>query len=125
MNKSKQKGTAFETKLVKLFKEHGVKAERLPLNGAADQGDICVTYSNGKVQIIEAKSHKSFTRKDQRAWLKQAEKEGENYRETHKDLDYIYPILIIDQYGKSLGSSLVCYDKQMMYLDDYIQTQLI
>ena len=40
MNKSKQKGTRAETKVVRYLEDHGIKARRKALAGSKDEGDI-------------------------------------------------------------------------------------
>lgn len=41
-NRAKQKGTSFETALVNWFGQQGIGAQRLPLTGNKDRGDVAV-----------------------------------------------------------------------------------
>jgi hypothetical protein len=58
MSKSKQKGTAAETAVVKYLKANGFpKAERRALTGALDKGDISGIFD----VVLEVKNHKTMT----------------------------------------------------------------
>ena len=58
MSKSKQKGTAAETAVVKYLKENGfTQVERRALQGSQDKGDI----SGIPNVVIEVKDHKTMT----------------------------------------------------------------
>lgn len=82
MNRPKAKGTAAETAVVRHAREHGFPgAERQPLHGAHDQGDI--TLCPGVV--IEVKSHKTAGTgqpgpKALSTWMDQTELERVNAR---------------------------------------------
>lgn len=57
MSKSKQKGTAFETAVVRFLQENGFPhAERAPLSGNKDRGDITGTPG----LVWECKNHKTL-----------------------------------------------------------------
>ena len=57
MSKSKQKGTAFETAVVRYLRDHGFTyAERAPLAGNKDRGDITGTPG----LVWECKNHKAL-----------------------------------------------------------------
>jgi hypothetical protein len=72
MSKSKQKGTAAETSVVKYLKENGfVHAERRALTGTNDKGDIT---GCGPV-VFEVKNHKAM---DLAGWLKELQTETVN-----------------------------------------------
>lgn len=68
MNPSKQKGTAFETALVRWFEARGILAKRIVLHGNKDEGDIDVGNFH-----IEAKNCNSISLS---AWIKEAEAES-------------------------------------------------
>lgn len=72
MSKAKQKGTAAETAVVKYLRDHGfIHAERRPLTGANDMGDIT---GCGPI-VFEVKNHKSL---DFSGWLKELQVETAN-----------------------------------------------
>jgi hypothetical protein len=73
-NPSKQKGTAYETRIVDWLLDHGHKAERRTLSGAADRGDIKI---EGHSITIEAKNCKAITLA---AWADELEAERINSR---------------------------------------------
>ena len=71
MNKSKQKGTSWESAIVKWLNENGWPiVERRTLSGAADKGDIV-----GLPVVVEAKAHKSYSFPE---WVREAEVEAKN-----------------------------------------------
>ena len=72
MSKARQKGTAAETAVVKWLRANGWKdADRHPLRGQADQGDIKAI----KNTVLEVKNHKSYSIP---AWLREVEVEKQN-----------------------------------------------
>ena len=72
MSKSKQKGTAAETAVVKYLKANGFpKAERRALTGALDKGDI----SGIDDVVFEVKDHKKM---ELSGWVKELEVEVDN-----------------------------------------------
>lgn len=78
MNKSKQKGTAFETAAVRYLREQlgSEHIMRQPLAGSKDLGDIAgVECGAGKV-VIECKAYASQPKLAQ--WLREAETERNN-----------------------------------------------
>lgn len=73
VNRSKQKGTAWESRIVSYLKEHGFPyAERRALSGALDKGDIALPGI-----CIEAKNAKAI---DLAGWMDEAVKEKANAR---------------------------------------------
>lgn len=72
MNKSKNKGTAAETAVVKFLQANGFPlAERRTLSGSQDKGDINVSPD----VVIEVKDHQAMALS---VWLDEAIVEGEN-----------------------------------------------
>lgn len=67
MNASKQKGTAFETALVRWLESQGIPAKRIVLHGNQDQGDVDAGLVN-----FEAKNCNSISLS---TWVKEAEVE--------------------------------------------------
>lgn len=72
LSKSKQKGTAAETAVVKYLKENGfTQVERRALQGSLDKGDI----SGIEGLVIEVKDHKKMILSE---WMKELEVEIDN-----------------------------------------------
>lgn len=71
MNKSKQKGTAWETQIVNYLTRLGFDAKRVVLHGREDQGDI---HIHGLPVIIEAKNEKTYKLSE---WADEADAERE------------------------------------------------
>ena len=80
-NPSKQRGTAWETGLVKYLREQGLDADRLRQTGKNDEGDIALRLRNRF--ILEAKA---TARVNLAGWISEAEIEAENYAK-HRGLD--------------------------------------
>lgn len=71
MNKSKARGTAWETRVVNFLRDHGFPyAERRALSGALDKGDVNVPGI-----VIECKAHKAL---DLAGWVDEMVKEKAN-----------------------------------------------
>jgi predicted GTPase len=126
VNKSKAKGTAFETKIVNAIKDCGVDAERIALGGANDCGDV-VTTMDWLTLVIEAKNYKTFTRKQVDEWRRQATVEAKNYT-ISRNLGFMnaaQPVLIVSQYGKSFNDSFVHMQEpdgcwMIKYMDEFL-----
>lgn len=74
-NRSKQKGTSFESLLVAYLQELGFDAERQVLHGNADQGDIRVRIPGGPGFNIEAKNCQTMSLG---TWVDEATNEARN-----------------------------------------------
>ena len=88
-NKSKKKGTEFESKFVRYLRDglDDERPERLALHGAQDHGDV------GHI-------HKQVTSKLVAEWREQTLAEREN-------TDADFALLVVDVYGKPMGQSQV------------------
>lgn len=103
----KQRGKTFETDLVKLFRERGYAAERLPLAGSKDEGDIAVWAWDG-IHIVECKAPGAGNAIDLSGWLKEAETEAANWVAARPYAEEaVTPILIIKARGKPLDQAYV------------------
>lgn len=76
-NRSKSKGTSFETSLVPTLQEYYPGAERRALSGAADKGDFILP---GASFALEAKNCKAMTLAE---WVKESEVEAKNLGVPH------------------------------------------
>lgn len=76
-NRSKQRGTAFET-LIKTYlqEQWSPDIDRLPLSGAFDRGDIGNFRVGGHLVALELKNH---SRLDLGTWIAEAQKEATHY----------------------------------------------
>ena len=70
MSKSKQKGTAAETAVVRYINQFGWNTERRALTGSADMGDI-----TGVPVVIEVKNHRVMKLAE---WVDEAKVEAAN-----------------------------------------------
>lgn len=103
--KNKRDGAAYETALVRFWREQGYDTERLRLNGVHDEGDLIVRQHVDLPRVVmEAKAGKNVR---PRAWFEEAKAEAKNYQK-HRDLkiDPI-PALAMKTHGKGIGESLV------------------
>ena len=118
-NPSKQKGTRAETRVVKYLTAHGLKAERKPLKGNKDEGDIQVYLGDTSdywlsLEVKTGKMTHNYSRKQLKEWLDQAIVEGSNCKQLC--------LLIIVRYGRKIEDAEVWWPglKRMMYLDEWI-----
>jgi hypothetical protein len=105
-NKSKQKGTAWETAVVNYFKEHDLYAHRLPLSGAVDKGDVEL-LANGKVITVQCKAAKAF---DLAGWLAATEAQS-------LAADTNHGVLIVKAPGKNISRAYV-----IQSFESYVRT---
>lgn len=80
-NPSKAKGTRAETNVVLYLNSHGLRAERRPLAGSADQGDLRVIMPDGTEVTAEVKAGKqtqNYPRSKVEDWRRQTLVEAEN-----------------------------------------------
>lgn len=75
MNRSKQKGTAFETAVTKYMKSYFPNVERRALQGAHDTGDIAGISIHGKPLVIECKNTKTLNISEH---MRELEREQQN-----------------------------------------------
>lgn len=94
-NKQKQKGTRFETAIVKELAKHNIKAERIAPHGNKDIGDILVENK----LMIEAKAYK------QKITLKQLKNFQEQTLKEIKNGGYKIGALVIKQAGSSIENA--------------------
>lgn len=71
MSASKQKGTAWETAIVKYLQPRWPHVERRTLGGTHDKGDVAGIPG----VVIEAKNERSY---NLASWMNEAEREGAN-----------------------------------------------
>lgn len=102
MNKPRNKGTRYESAVVKYLRKglEDERPERLALHGSKDVGDIGHIFAHGYEGIAECKAHKRFTTGDVAEWRQQALDERENG-------DSDFALLIVNQYNRPIGQSLV------------------
>lgn len=105
-NKSKAKGTAWETALVNYFRSKPWwRAERLTLSGKEDEGDIVVyPTDHERVVIVEAKAERQMNLS---AYVLEAEREASNYAK-HRDLEHVpHWIVVVKRRNKPAGQAYV------------------
>lgn len=102
MSKQREKGTRYESAVVKYLREglDDERPERLALHGSKDMGDIGHIFAHGYRGIAECKSHKRVTPGDIAEWRQQTVDERWN-----SDSDFA--LLIVNQYNKPMGQSQV------------------
>jgi len=105
-NRSKDKGTKFETATARYMSAHGIPAERVALHGTGDEGDLKATV-RGMALAIECKDRKRI---EAVRWMDEAEREALN---AGADV----PVLVVHRPGcgaAKAGGNLV-----VMRLDDF------
>lgn len=121
MSRSKRIGTRGESQVVAAFRTFGLEADRKPLKGSMDEGDIWVLLPNGKritVEVKTGKQTKGYSRTAKREWLRQTKEESENSGEEG--------FLIINSYGRSIMDSEVwsADGHSFWYLDEFVESIL-
>lgn len=102
--KNKRRGASWEIALRDWFRERGLNAERLRLNGALDEGDLIVN-DDGILTLIEAKDAQQF---DLSGWLKEVEVERVNYAGARGVAsDDVWPIVVIKRRGQPIENAYV------------------
>lgn len=79
-NRSKAKGTAFETQVCRYLRERlgDDRIERRALHGSQDLGDLYGLVAHGWAGIVECKSYKQWGRADVLRWRDETEAERLN-----------------------------------------------
>ena len=128
-NKSKAKGTAAETRVVKYMRAAGITCDRQPLKGNNDEGDIWFLPLNDKDQmkrIIEVKAGKQtvhVSRTVKENWLSQTKTEANNFARTQPHFPFVpQGWLIIAKHGANVADYEVWSADGMVfyYLDDFV-----
>lgn len=101
-NRSKERGTRYESAVVRYLREglEDERPERLALHGSKDIGDIGHIFAHGYQGIAECKSHRRVTPGDVAEWRRQTLDERENG-------DSDFALLVVNQYNRPMGQSLV------------------
>ena len=119
-NKSKQKGTAAETRIVNYLLAAGITADRQPLRGNGDQGDIIVTpppsseHSHIILEVKAGKQTQNYSRLEKKFWLKQTKVEARNAG--------LKGYLVIAKYGANIKDYEVWSESgyHFWYLDEFV-----
>lgn len=111
-NKSKAKGTRFETDVIEYLKSEGLKARRTALAGANDCGDGVVIAPNGIDHfVIEAKALREI---DLASGTRQAQVEAENFAKLEDLLYDPFPLLINKRRMKPVSEAYVTVPLHVM-----------
>lgn len=114
MNRSKAKGSLYETALVNYFRSKGWIADRLRQTGTEDEGDLAIRIPGDLIPVVvEAKAERQMNLS---SYIAQAEKEAQAYAR-HRELHVIPEWLaIVKRPNKPIGQSYV-----VITLDEYIR----
>lgn len=125
-NPSKAKGTRAETNVKLYLNSRGIYAERKPLAGSADEGDLCVILPDGTEVTAEVKAGKqtqNYPRSRIEDWKRQTLVESDNS-------GCPMSMLVIVRYKRRLSDAEVWLPNHqwldvnnpgwtMMYLDEF------
>lgn len=100
-NPSKQRGTAWETSLVRYMRDLGLDVDRLRQTGKNDEGDIALRTSGR--YILEAKA---TARLNLAGWIGEAETEAENYAK-HRGIEIPGFVVAYKRRQHSTGQSYI------------------
>ena len=131
VNKSKAKGTAAETRIVNYLRAAGINADRQPLKGNNDEGDIWFVNKRGsnRKKILEVKAGKqtaNYSRGTRADWLRQTYTERHNATRTFGYMPDGY--LVVAKHGANIADYEVwtALDAEntssiFYYLDDFVR----
>ena len=100
---NKQKGSKFETDVMKYLRKLGHFAERLAKAGAADEGDI-VTIIAGQTYILECKNRKAMSLPQ---FWDEAQTEAANYAKARGMQDNPLAFVIVKRRNASIEDAWV------------------
>ena len=118
VNRTKDKGTRAETKVVNFLTEAGLRAMRVAQKGNKDQGDVHIIGGHGCVSaVLEVKGGKQtskYGRKQFEDWVEEARTEAAN-------VGNVRGFLIIAKHGSSTKDYQVWDDeaKRFWFLDQF------
>lgn len=96
-------GSIFEIESVKLLRELGVDADRLPKNGRLDEGDLVVRRPSG-LFVVEAKARRQRTTQlTLGSYFAEAIVEAEHYALARKLIKCPIPTVFLKRPDKSIG----------------------
>ena len=100
MSVQREKGTRFETAVVRYLREalEDERPERRALHGSRDMGDIAHVFAHGAEGIVECKSVKIWGRKLLSEWQAQTLDEREN-------ADADFALLVVKNFNHSVGEA--------------------
>ena len=110
---NKQKGSKFETDVMKYLRKLGHFAERLAKAGANDEGDI-VTIIAGQTYILECKNRKSI---DLPQFWAEAQTEAANYAKARGLLDSPLAFVIVKRRQHGVEKAWVIQDLDQWLVD--------
>jgi len=111
----KRRGATFEIQLTALFRKFGYRAERLPLTGKHDEGDIAAVVDDTTIHVVECKAPGAGNAIDLAGWLREAETEAANYVTARRPVADVVPVLVIKARGKGLHDAYVV----KRFIDEY------
>lgn len=102
---SKVKGSRYERDVREWLRGRGYPAERLPLAGVEDEGDIVLPITWDRTDILELKAE---NRIDLPGYLRELKRERENYAK-HRSLDpdHVGGVVVIKRRLANVGQSYV------------------
>lgn len=114
MSYAKQKGTSYETAIVKYLIEHGfVSARRIALAGANDKGDIHIGTPNKPDFVIECKNYaKELTYTQIENFYEEAFTEYKNATDNQEIKHTYYALLFVKRINLGISDSWVCWKNE-------------
>lgn len=112
-NPSRRTGSEWETRLEGYLRGRFGNAERMPLSGVNDQGDLFFHWQ-GRAFVIEAKAERKINLS---AYVTEAKAEAQNWWNKRKaQWPMPHPIAIVKRRNHSVGKSYV-----VLELDEFVR----
>ena len=103
----KKRGRSFEADLTRLLRDAGYNAERVPLAGKNDEGDVVVAFPHDW-ELIECKAPGKDGAIDLSGWLREADTEAKNWALARGIRpEAVTPFLVIKARGKPITEAYV------------------
>lgn len=111
MSKQKDRGTAFETALVRYLREQldDDRIERRAPHGSSDMGDVFGIRAHGWRGIAECKDYARYTDYDLGQWMRQTLVERDN-------ADADFAMLVVHRRGKSAKAGAASFGKNVVWV---------
>lgn len=108
--KNKRTGAEWETRVLRYIRDKGWKAERLRLAGRDDEGDIAINDPNlPYVLVLEAKAPGPGQPIRLSEWVREAQREAENYQKARGADKRPYAAVVIKAPNKPVGKAYLVF----------------
>jgi hypothetical protein len=103
----KRRGRSFESDVTRTLRDAGYRAERVPLAGRNDEGDVVVEFPHDW-ELVECKAPGRDGKIDLAGWMREAETEAKNWALARGIRpESVTPFVVIKARGKPISDAYV------------------